>query len=208
MKIFRNITVFFAIFFVTAGPVYAQFTVLPEADSKVDCNNLLQKYEINGLIPTVADVAVNKLDKALAESDTYNNMPEQSLCSDPAYSNDPNCLKVVANQQTINNAQKDANGSNKDAQARGDLLGCAIKTGRVSLQMVPLFITYIANFILSMIALVCVLFIVIGGYQYILGGLIDQKEKGKKTIEHALMGLAVATLSWIIVSVIMTVVTS
>lgn len=91
---------------------------------------------------------------------------------------------------------------------REDVLGCAIKTGRISLAMIPYFLTYISNFLLSLVGLVCVLFIVIGGYQYIFGGLGDNKEKGKKTISHALIGLSVATLSWIIVNIIIAAVTS
>jgi len=93
-------------------------------------------------------------------------------------------------------------------EGRKNVLGCAIQTGRISLNMIPYFITYVSNFFLSLIGLICVLFIVIGGYYYIYGGLTEQKEKGKKTIYHALLGMALAILSWVIVNIVIVAVTS
>lgn len=96
----------------------------------------------------------------------------------------------------------------KDQKTRDIILGCAIMTGRVTLSMFPYFVTYMANFLLSLGGIIAVLFIVIGGYNYIYGGVMDQKEKGKKTIIHALMGLMLGILSWVIVQIIITAVTS
>lgn len=118
---------------------------------------------------------------------------------------------AVAKTKADNDAESAAQAL-KDMQPAGsdreDLLGCAIKTGRISLQMIPYFISYISNFFLSLVGLICVLFIVLGGYQYIAGGLTEAKEKGKKYIYHALLGMAVATLSWIIVNLVMGALTS
>lgn len=102
----------------------------------------------------------------------------------------------------------ETNGMDKDFAGVNDYLGCAIKTGQVPLSLVPYFITYIANFLLSLGGIIAVLFIVIGGYNYIYGGMTEQKDKGKKTIVHALMGLVIGILSWVIVQVIITAVTS
>jgi hypothetical protein len=88
------------------------------------------------------------------------------------------------------------------------LMACGIKTGRINLSMIPYFVTYIANFLLALIGIVAVLFIVLGGYWYIYGGLSDDKEKGKKTIINALWGMAVATLSWVLISMIIAAITS
>jgi hypothetical protein len=93
------------------------------------------------------------------------------------------------------------------ASDRDTLLGCAIKTGRISLAMVPYFITYIINFILGLVGLIAVLFTVIGGYYYVFGGLTEDKDKGKNTIKHALMGMGIAFLAWTIVNVILQVIT-
>jgi len=92
--------------------------------------------------------------------------------------------------------------------SRNSTLACGIKTGRISLAMIPYFITYFANFLLSIVGLISMLFIVIGGYWYIFGGITDNKEKGKKFIANALKGLVVAILAWVIVSVIINLVTS
>ncbi len=93
-------------------------------------------------------------------------------------------------------------------QGKENILACGIRTGRISFSMLPYFVTYIANFLLSLSGIIAVLFIVIGGYNYIYGGITDQKEKGKKTVMHALMGMWVAILSWVIVQVVLTAVTS
>ena len=93
------------------------------------------------------------------------------------------------------------------SQSMSDVLACAIETGKISLSMVPFFIQYIANWMLGMIGIVCVIFIMVGGFQYIYGGLVDQKEVGKKYVENALKGMSVAILAWVIVNVVMAVVT-
>lgn len=95
-----------------------------------------------------------------------------------------------------------------DAAVRNEILACGIKTGMISLEMVPFYLTYISNFLLGLIGLISVLFIVIGGYQYIFGALGENKDKGKKTITHALMGMSLAILSWIIVNIVITAITS
>ena len=87
------------------------------------------------------------------------------------------------------------------------VLGCGIQTGKISLAMIPYFVQYIANWMLGMIGIVCVIFIMVGGFQYIYGGLVDQKEVGKKYVENALKGMSVAILAWVIVNVVMAVVT-
>jgi hypothetical protein len=88
-----------------------------------------------------------------------------------------------------------------------DILGCAIKTGKVSLNMIPYFIRYVADFLLGLSGLISMLFVVVGGFMYVWGGLTDQKEKGKKTIMNALMGLGIAILSWSIIAMIIAAIT-
>jgi len=90
---------------------------------------------------------------------------------------------------------------------RDHILGCAIKTGRITFGMVPYFLTYLTNFLLGMSGIISILFIVIGGYHYVIGGLSEEKEKGKNTIKYALMGMGLALLAWTIVTVIINAVT-
>lgn len=145
-----NLFLFVVFLGIPIAPVYAQFSILPYADEKANCKQLLDRYELDRKIPT----------KEAAEA------------------------------------------GKKKTPERDNLLGCAIKTGRISFAMIPYFITYIINFLLALSGLVSVLFIVVGGFQYVYGGLSEHKDKAKKTIQHALMGMAVSILAWSIVNVI------
>lgn len=88
------------------------------------------------------------------------------------------------------------------------LLGCAIKTGKIRLFMMPFFITYLIEFLLQIAGLIAVLFIVYGGFKYVTGGLIEDKESGKKAVLHAIIGLLVALSAWIVVNFIQMALTS
>lgn len=94
-----------------------------------------------------------------------------------------------------------------NAEARKALLSCAIKFGKIHLWMLPYFITGIVNFLIYISGTIAVLFVLLGGFWYMTGGLTDDKEKGKKTITYALMGLVITLLAWIIVNIIMVQVT-
>ncbi len=87
-------------------------------------------------------------------------------------------------------------------------LGCAIKTGRVRLYMVPFFATFIIQFLLQIAGIIAVLFMIYGGYNYVVGGISEDKESGKKTIQYALIGLIVALSAWIIVNLVQVALTS
>lgn len=87
-------------------------------------------------------------------------------------------------------------------------LGCAIKTGRIGLFMMPYFVTYLIQFLLQIAGLIAVLFVVYGGFQYVKGGVSEDKDSGKKTLTHALVGLVVSVSAWIIVNFIQVALTS
>lgn len=89
-----------------------------------------------------------------------------------------------------------------DKETRECVLSLSIKYGRVHLWMLPYFITYFADFFLGIAGLISVLFVLLGGFWYMTGGVTDDKEKGKKTITYALLGLVLTLLAWIIVNVI------
>ncbi|OGJ49348.1 hypothetical protein A2229_02185 [Candidatus Peregrinibacteria bacterium RIFOXYA2_FULL_33_7] len=90
----------------------------------------------------------------------------------------------------------------------GSILYCAVQTGKIHAWMVPYFIRYLAEFLIGIAGIICMLFIVIGGYQYMIGGFVEEKEKGKNTIKYAVIGLALVFLSWAIVNVMLYVFTS
>lgn len=81
-----------------------------------------------------------------------------------------------------------------------DVLGCAIKTGRVSMWMIPFFVKYLIQFAISIAGLVAVGAIIIGGYFYLFSGLDNDKERGKKAIMYGLLGFIVVLLAWTIVN--------
>jgi hypothetical protein len=62
---------------------------------------------------------------------------------------------------------------------------------------------FIIESILGIVGILAILFIVIGGYQYITsGGSDEQAEIGKKTLTNAIIGLIIVILSYSIVLVI------
>ncbi len=91
---------------------------------------------------------------------------------------------------------------------REELMGCLIKNGDMHLWMLPYYVTHIIEFLIGLAGLISVLFVIIGGYYYAWGGLTEDKEKGKKAVMYALIGLGLSTLAWIIVSIIQTQLTS
>lgn len=195
------------------SPVYAQLTILPGTPEGTDCKLVMDEYEISG------EIKSSQLIQAEAAAEKAQNDFNEyvSGLDDPvAFANcvtsgqavgDEKCneLKAALEQADQNVESESAESAENFNQS--ELFGCAISTGRISLQLIPYFISYFANWLLAMIGIVAVLFIVLGGYFYIWGGLVEQKEKGKKYIVNALMGMSVALLSWVIVTIIVNAIT-
>lgn len=89
-----------------------------------------------------------------------------------------------------------------DVTGQNTVLGCAIKTGRISLWMVPYFIKYFIEFILYVGGLVAVGGILFGGATYIFSGLSNDKEKGKKAILYSVVGMILMYTAWAIVNIV------
>jgi hypothetical protein len=61
----------------------------------------------------------------------------------------------------------------------------------------------IVQFLLSIVGLISILFIIIGGYRYITsGGNEEAAEAGKKALTNAIIGLVIVILSYVIVVVV------
>lgn len=59
------------------------------------------------------------------------------------------------------------------------------------------------NILLSLAGIIAVLFVIIGGYQYLFSGANeDLAEKGKKTITNAVIGIVIIILSYTVVRVL------
>ncbi len=100
-------------------------------------------------------------------------------------------------------------GQNENLGGEGDAcIGLAdmIRTGNVHLRNLPCFIKYFSQTLIGMAGSLAVVFIMIGGYRYVMSG-EHGKDEAKKTITYALVGLAVSLLAWILVDIVLQVIT-
>jgi len=81
-------------------------------------------------------------------------------------------------------------------------LADAIRTGDLHLRHIPCFIKYFSQTLIGIAGTLAVIFVMIGGYQYVLGS-DDQKDKAKNTILYALIGLVVTLMAWILVDIVL-----
>ena len=88
-----------------------------------------------------------------------------------------------------------------------DILGCSIMTGKISLSYLSIFISYALRFLSIIAGTVSILFIIVGGYQYVIGGITESQDEAKNTIKNAIIGLIVSTSAWIIVNIILSLLT-
>jgi len=78
-----------------------------------------------------------------------------------------------------------------------------IRSGDIHLSDVPAFITYFIEMAIILAGIVAFLMIIIGGYQYIVGGIYsDMREQGKTTLIYAISGFVLALLSYAIVNLV------
>jgi hypothetical protein len=64
-------------------------------------------------------------------------------------------------------------------------------------------VSVIKNILLPLAGIIAVLFIIIGGYQYMTSGANEElAESGKKTLQNSIIGLVIVILSYIIVNVV------
>ena len=81
-------------------------------------------------------------------------------------------------------------------------IGQAIRTGDIHLRHIPCFIKYFAQTLIGIAGTLAVIFVMIGGYRYVLGS-DEQKDEAKRTILYALIGLAVSLMAWILVDIVL-----
>lgn len=93
------------------------------------------------------------------------------------------------------------------ALGSSDILGCAIKTGDISLWMIPYFIRYLLEFVLGLSGLIAVAGIVYGGFLYLFAGISDDKEKGKKALLYGVIGFGITMVAFAFVNIVIALVT-
>ena len=89
-----------------------------------------------------------------------------------------------------------------------DVLACATRTGAVSLWMIPFYVKYILEFVLSIAGLLAVGGVVYGGYFYLFAGVTDDKERGKKAIIYSIAGFILALTAWALVNIVISLLTT
>jgi len=145
-----------------------------------------QTFAANTLLPTAGD------------DDKYCDPTDDSWYASKGWA------EIFANEDLAKAAIQD----NTDNEAAEKFLACALKTGHIQFWMVPYFVTFMLEFLISIAGLIAILMLIVGAYYYIAGGLTDDKEKGKTIIKYALGGLILTTLSWVIVNIILLALTS
>lgn len=95
----------------------------------------------------------------------------------------------------------------EDGTIGGKNLKCNFTTGDFEMFCIPAYIKYLINIIVGIAGTVAVIFIMVGGFKYIISGISEDKEAGKETIKHAIIGLIITGLSWIIVTGVISIVT-
>lgn len=96
-------------------------------------------------------------------------------------------------------------GDNTNIGGYGDAcIGLAnmIRNGTLSLRQIPCFIEFFSQTLIAVAGTISVIFIMIGGYRYVLGS-ENGKDDAKKTVTSALIGLAVSLTAWILVDLVL-----
>lgn len=92
--------------------------------------------------------------------------------------------------------------------SKGEISGMDIKNGQVHLIHIPALIMYWIQILLQVAGGFAVIMIMVGGVQYMIGSVSNDKEQGKKTLTYALGGLVLAFMAWWIVELIQVWITS
>jgi prepilin signal peptidase PulO-like enzyme (type II secretory pathway) len=83
------------------------------------------------------------------------------------------------------------------------------QSGLNSSQSLMDLITNVINILLFFAGAIAILFVIVGGYQYITsGGNEEQSEKGRKNVTNAIIGIVVIILAYAIINVIANLVSS
>ena len=76
-----------------------------------------------------------------------------------------------------------------------------IQTGNIHLGDIPLFISVFIEVGIAVAGVIAFLMILVGGYQYIVGGIYsDMREQGKTTLTYAIGGFVLSMLAYAIVN--------
>ncbi|HLD64062.1 MAG TPA: hypothetical protein VI913_04175 [Candidatus Peribacteraceae bacterium] len=78
-----------------------------------------------------------------------------------------------------------------------------LATGRIDADCVLEVALHVIRVVFSLTGAICVIMIMVGGYQWTLGNLIGSKDQAKQTINNAIVGLIASVLSFVIVTFVL-----
>lgn len=81
-------------------------------------------------------------------------------------------------------------------------IGTKINCGTIELSDLPILVVYWIDYLTWIAGSIAVVFIMIGGVQYMVGSLSDTKDAGQSTLQYAVVGLIVTFVSWLLVNML------
>lgn len=91
------------------------------------------------------------------------------------------------------------------AYAQISLIGpgvpCADKftSGQITADCIPQYIAYLIQQVFALTGALCLIMLIVGGYQWALGSIAGGKDKAKATLLWAITGMILSTLSFFII---------
>ncbi len=87
----------------------------------------------------------------------------------------------------------------------GIIGNCSFITGDIHFACIPLYVGYLIQLIFGMLGTICLLMIIWSGYEWVFAGAGGDNQKAKARLTNAILGLAFAVLSYLIVDTIISV---
>lgn len=82
-----------------------------------------------------------------------------------------------------------------------------IREGTLTTRQIPCFLKYFAQTLIALAGSLSVIFVMIGGFRYVVEASDDSRAEAKRTITYALIGLGVTLLSWVLVDIVLQLIT-
>ncbi|MDD5469415.1 MAG: hypothetical protein PHO92_01285 [Candidatus Peribacteraceae bacterium] len=82
--------------------------------------------------------------------------------------------------------------------------GCDFASGQVHADCIPGYIAYLIKILFGFTGGICLIVILVGGFQYALGTVAGGKDKAMATIRYGIIGMILSALSYVIVNFIVT----
>lgn len=87
----------------------------------------------------------------------------------------------------------------------GQIGSCNFITGDFHFDCIPLYLGYLVQMVFGFLGTICLLMIIWSGYEWVFAGAGGDNQKAKSRLTNALLGLAFAVLSYLIVDTIVSV---